>query len=73
MLLPVTCRLSAYRHVLRRYDGGSRPSGLLQQLRQIRFIVAFAKLRKATISFVTSCLPGSMQHLGSNRTQFREN
>jgi hypothetical protein len=32
MLLPVTCMLSAYQHVLSRYDRGIQASGLLQQL-----------------------------------------
>jgi hypothetical protein len=37
------------------------------------FLVAFAKLRKATISFVMSvCLSVGIEQLGSNSTDFNE-
>jgi hypothetical protein len=36
------------------------------------FSGAFAKLRKATVSFVLVCLSARMQHLGSHWTDFHE-
>jgi len=47
MLLSATCRLSAYQHVLRRYDRGIQPSGLIQQLRSDSIYIRVRKIAES--------------------------